>query len=187
MRTVYMDHSATTPVDPEVFNEMIPYYKERYGNPSSIYSLAHISRNAVENARRQVAGLINASAQEIIFTSGGTEADNQALITYMQVNRSRGNHLITSSIEHHAILHTCDYLKKQGFEITVLPVDNYGLVEINVLEKAMKPNTTLVSVMHANNEVGTIEPIRELADIAHQGGQLFIPMQFSLWAKFRLT
>lgn len=173
MRTVYMDHSATTPVDPEVFNEMIPYYKERYGNPSSIYSLAHISRNAVENARRQVAGLINASAQEIIFTSGGTEADNQALITYMQVNRSRGNHLITSSIEHHAILHTCDYLKKQGFEITVLPVDNYGLVEINVLEKAMKPNTTLVSVMHANNEVGTIEPIRELADIAHQGGAAF--------------
>lgn len=173
MRTVYMDHSATTPVDPEVLNEMIPYYKEGFGNASSIYSLGQDARRAVEKARRQVAELINASPQEIIFTSGGTEADNQALITYMQINRSRGNHLITSSIEHHAILHTCEYLEKQGFEITILPVNHYGLVELNDLEKAMKANTTLVSIMHANNEVGTIQPIKELADIAHQGGAAF--------------
>ncbi|MBP1762847.1 MAG: Cysteine desulfurase, partial [Firmicutes bacterium] len=168
-----MDHSATTPVDPEVLDEMMPYFKEKYGNPSSIYSLGQTSRLAVEKAREQVAGLINASPKEIVFTSGGTEADNQALITYMQVNRNRGNHLITSSIEHHAILHTCEYLKKQGFEITVLPVNNYGLVEPGDLEKAMKPNTILVSIMHANNEVGTIQPVKELAEIAHRGGAAF--------------
>ncbi len=173
MRTVYMDHSATTPVDPEVFSEMIPYYQGRYGNPSSVYSLAQISRRALEQARKQVAGLINASPAEIIFTSGGTEADNQALITYMQVNRSRGKHLITSSLEHHAILHTCDYLKKQGFEVTVLPVDHYGLVDPGVLEKAMRPDTILVSIMHANNEVGTIQPIKTLAEVAHRGGAVF--------------
>lgn len=173
MRTVYMDHSATTPVDPEVFYEMTPYFKESFGNPSSLYSLAQNSRRAIEKARKQAASLINAAPQEIIFTSGGTEADNQALITYMQVNRSRGNHLITSSIEHHAILHTCDYLNKQGFEVTILPVNNYGLVELDVLKKAMKANTILVSIMHANNEVGTIQPLKELADIAHQGGAAF--------------
>ncbi|MCE5346896.1 MAG: cysteine desulfurase NifS [Bacteroidales bacterium] len=173
MRTVYMDHSATTPVDPEVFNEMIPFYMDQFGNASSVYSLGQNARRAVEKAREQVAELINASPKEIVFTSGGTEADNLALITYMQVNHSRGNHLITSSIEHHAILHTCEYLEKQGFEITILPVNNYGLVELNDLEKAMKPNTTLVSIMHANNEVGTIQPIKELADIAHQGGAAF--------------
>jgi cysteine desulfurase len=173
VRTVYMDHSATTPVDPEVFDQMIPYFKEKYGNPSSIYSLGQDSRRAVEKARQQVAALINATPKEIIFTSGGTEADNQALITYMQANRSRGNHLITSAIEHHAILHTCKHLEKQGFEVTILPVNSDGLVEPDDLQKAMKPDTILVSIMHANNEVGTIQPIKELAEIAHQGGAAF--------------
>lgn len=173
MRTVYMDHSATTPVDPDVVKEMIPFCQEEYGNPSSVYSLGQKARRAVEKARGQVAGLINASSQEVIFTSGGTEADNQALITYMEANRKQGNHIITSAIEHHAILHTCEYLEKQGYEITILPVNNYGLIEPDVLEKAMKPNTTLVSIMHANNEVGTIQPIKELAAIAHRGGAAF--------------
>lgn len=173
MRSVYMDHSATTPVDPEVFNEMIPYYTDRYGNASSVYSLGQQARRAVETARDQVAELINASAAEIIFTAGGTEADNQALIRYAQLNRSRGNHIITSAIEHHAILHTCEYLRKEGFDITILPVNEYGVVEPQRLEQAMKKETILVSVMHANNEVGTIEPIKDLAAIAHQGGAVF--------------
>jgi cysteine desulfurase len=168
-----MDHSATTPVDPEVFNEMIPYYNDRYGNASSVYSLGQNARRAVEKGREQIAQLINASPQEIIFTGGGTEADNQALITYMEANRARGNHLITSAIEHHAILHTCEYLEKHGYEITLLPVGKDGLVDPQVLAQAMKPTTTLVSIMHANNEVGTIQPIKELAAIAHKGGAAF--------------
>lgn len=173
MRAVYMDHSATTPVDPEVFKEMIPYYNDRYGNASSVYSLGQQARRAVEKGREQVSQLINASSQEIFFTSGGTEADNQALLTFMAANRTRGNHLITSAIEHHAILHTCDYLEKQGFEITILPVGPDGLVDPQALEQAMKPTTALVSIMHANNEVGTIQPIKELAAIAHKGGAAF--------------
>ncbi|MGI5920516.1 MAG: cysteine desulfurase NifS [Syntrophomonadaceae bacterium] len=173
VRIIYMDHSATTPVDPEVFKEMIPYFNDRFGNASSVYSLGQNARRAVEKAREQVAMLINASPREIIFTSGGTEADNQALVTYMEASRNRGKHIITSAIEHHAILHTCEYLEKKGFDVTILPVGPDGMVNPDTLEQAMKPTTALVSIMHANNEVGTIQPIKELAAIAHKGGAVF--------------
>ncbi|MDK2821445.1 MAG: cysteine desulfurase [Clostridia bacterium] len=173
MRTIYMDHSATTPLDTEVFNAMKPYYTNRFGNASSIYSMGQEARKAIEKAREQVAKLINAFPQEIIFTSGGTEADNQAIISYALTNKDKGNHIITSAIEHHAVLETCDFLEKLGFEITILPVQPDGLVEPEVLRKEMKPSTILVSIMHANNEVGTIQPIKELAEISHEWGAAF--------------
>jgi len=168
-----MDHSATTPVDPEVFNEMIPYFTDRYGNASSIHLFGQDARRAVDKARAQVAHLINAEPQEIIFTSGGTEADNQAIVSYMIANQNKGNHLITSAIEHHAVLETCEHLAKQGFELTVLPVTSEGVVEQNVLQNALKPSSRLVSIMHANNEVGTIQDIKELASISHAAGAVF--------------
>lgn len=173
MRDIYMDHSATTPVDEAVFEAMVPYYTNRYGNPSSVYSKGREAKRALEKARRQVAALINAESQEIFFTSGGTEADNQAIISYMISNAHRGRHLITSAIEHHAVLDTCEYLHKNGFELTVLPVNKCGLVEPDVLRKALKAETTLVTIMHANNEVGTIQPIKDLAAIAHEAGAAF--------------
>ena len=172
-RPIYMDHSATTPVDPEVFNEMIPYFTDRYGNASSIHLFGQDARRAVDKARTQVAHLINAEPQEIIFTSGGTEADNQAIVSYMIANQNKGNHLITSAIEHHAVLETCEHLAKQGFELTVLPVTSEGVVEQNVLQNALKPSSRLVSIMHANNEVGTIQDIKELASISHAAGAVF--------------
>ena len=172
-RPIYMDHSATTPVDPEVFNEMIPYFTDRYGNASSIHLFGQDARRAVDKARAQVAHLINAEPQEIIFTSGGTEADNQAIVSYMIANQNKGNHLITSAIEHHAVLETCEHLAKQGFELTVLPVTSEGVVEQNVLQNALKPSSRLVSIMHANNEVGTIQDIKELASISHAAGAVF--------------
>ncbi|UNC93677.1 cysteine desulfurase NifS [Candidatus Contubernalis alkaliaceticus] len=173
MRQVYMDHSATTPVDPEVFKAIIPYYNDRYGNPSSIYSLGLQAKGAVERAREQIAYLINADPEEIYFTSGGTEADNQAIISYMMTNKDRGNHLITSAVEHHAVLDTCRFLEKQGFELTVLPVCPDGLVDPEVLKAALREDTLLVSIMHANNEVGTIQPIKELAAISRRSGAVF--------------
>ncbi len=173
MRQVYMDHSATTPVDPEVFKAMIPYYKHSYGNASGIYSLGREAKKAVDGAREQLASLINASPGEIYFTSGGTEADNQAVISYMMTNKDRGSHLITSAVEHHAVLDACRFLEKQGFELTVLQVKPDGLVEPEVLRAALKENTVLVSIMHANNEVGTIQPIKELAAISREAGAVF--------------
>lgn len=173
VRPIYMDHSATTPVDPEVFNEMIPYFTDSFGNASSIHMLGQKARQAVDKARSQVAKLINASPQEIIFTSGGTEADNQAIISYMAGNQAKGNHLITSAVEHHAVLETCENLTKLGFELTVLPVTPEGVVETEVLKTALNPNTRLVSIMHANNEVGTIQNIKALAAISHAAGAAF--------------
>jgi len=173
MKSIYMDHSATTPVDPDVFNAMIPYYTDIYGNASSVHSQGQKAARAVENAREQVASLIGASPGEIIFTSGGTEADNQAIITFMSSNQKQGRHIITSAIEHHAVLHTCEYLVKQGFELTVLPVNQEGLVEPDTLRAALRPDTALVSIMHANNEVGTIQAIPELAAITHEVGAVF--------------
>ena len=173
VRPIYMDHSATTPVDPEVFNEMIPYFTDRFGNASSIHLYGQDARRAVDKARAQVAHLINAAPQEIIFTSGGTEADNQAIVSYMLANQNKGNHLITSAIEHHAVLETCEHLAKQGFELTVLPVTSEGVVEQSVLQEALKPSSRLVSIMHANNEVGTIQDIKELASISHAAGAVF--------------
>lgn len=173
MRQVYMDHSATTPVDPEVFEAMVPYLTDRFGNPSSIYSAGRAARQGMEKAREQVASLLNASPDEIIFTSGGTEADNQAIIGYATANRHKGNHIITSAIEHHAVYDTCKYLSRNGFEVTFLPVDGNGVVEPETLKAVLKPTTLLVSIMHANNEVGTIEPIKELATITHEAGAAF--------------
>lgn len=174
MKSVYMDHSATTPVDPEVFDAMIPYYTDIYGNSSSVHSQGQMAHQALEKGREQVAALINASPNEIIFTAGGTEADNQAIITYMNHERQkRGKHIITSAIEHHAVLHTCEFLSKQGFDLTILPVNEYGTVEPDTLKQALRPDTALVSIMHANNEIGTIEDIKTLADITHAAGAVF--------------
>ena len=167
-RTIYMDHSATTFVKPEVANAMIPYFTEHFGNPSSIYSIARESKKAIDAARVQTAKALGADPDEIYFTSGGSESDNWAIKGVAFANRKRGNHIITSQIEHHAVLHTCQYLEKEGFEVTYLPVDQYGLVDPAVLEKAITEKTILISIMYANNEIGTIEPIAELGAIARK-------------------
>lgn len=173
MKSIYMDHSATTPVDPVVFAAMKPYYTDIFGNSSSVHSQGQKAHRALEESREKVAALIGAKPNEIIFTSGGTEANNQAIITYMQNKPAKGNHIITSAIEHHAVLHTCEFLAKQGFELTILPVNSYGEVEPDTLKDALRPNTALVSIMHANNEIGTIQPIQELAAITHAAGAVF--------------
>jgi len=167
-RIVYMDHSATTYVKKEILEAMLPYYSEHFGNPSSVYSIAGDSRKAIDAARIQVADGLGADPDEIYFTSGGSESDNWAIKGVAFANRKKGNHIITSSIEHHAVLHTCKYLEKEGFTVTYLPVDKYGMVDPTDLEKAITEKTILVSVMFANNEIGTIEPIAELGAIAHK-------------------
>jgi cysteine desulfurase len=167
-RTIYMDHSATTFVKSDVVNAMIPYFTEHFGNPSSIYSIARESRNAIDTARVQTAKALGADPDEIYFTSGGSESDNWAIKGVAFANRKLGNHIITSKIEHHAVIHTCQYLEKEGFRVTYLPVDQYGLVDPAVLEKAITEKTILISIMYANNEIGTIEPIAELAAIARK-------------------
>jgi cysteine desulfurase len=167
-RTIYMDHSATTFVKPEVANAMIPYFTEHFGNPSSIYSIARESKKAIDAARVQTAKALGADPDEIYFTSGGSESDNWAIKGVAYANRKRGNHIITSQIEHHAVLHTCQYLEKEGFEVTYLPVDQYGLVDPAVLEKAITEKTILITIMYANNEIGTIEPVAELGTIARR-------------------
>lgn len=168
-----MDHSATTPIDPRAFRAMEPYLTEEYGNPSSIHRMGQAARNGVETAREQVARLINASPEEIIFTSGGTESDNLAILGLMETMPPQGQHIITSAIEHHAVLDAFTYLERKGYDVTILSVNKYGMVEPETLERAMKPNTVLVSIMHANNEIGTIQPIKELAAIARKGGAVF--------------
>ncbi len=173
MERIYMDHAATTAVRPEVLEAMLPYFTEHFGNPSSIYGLAKDSKKAMEAARAQVAAGLGAQPEEIFFTGGGSESDNWALIGIAEARENKGKHIITSAIEHHAILHTCEYLERRGFSVTYLPVDEYGMVSPEDLRKAMRPDTTLVSVMLANNEIGTIQPIAELAQIAHEGGALF--------------
>jgi cysteine desulfurase len=163
-----MDHSATTYVKPEVANVMIPFFTEHFGNPSSIYSIARESKNAIDAARVQTAKALGADPDEIYFTSGGSESDNWAIKGVALANRKRGNHIITTQIEHHAVLHTCQFLEKEGFEITYLPVDQYGLVDPAALEQAITEKTILISIMYANNEIGTIEPIAELGAIARK-------------------
>ena len=167
-RTIYMDHSATTFVKPEVLEVMIPYFTEHFGNPSSIYGIARYSKKAIDTARVQTAKAVGADPDEIYFTSGGSESDNWAIKGVALANRKRGNHIITTQIEHHAVLQTCQFLEKEGFEVTYLPVDQYGLVNPVDLEKAITDKTILVSVMYANNEIGTIEPIVELGAIARK-------------------
>jgi cysteine desulfurase len=167
-RTIYMDHSATTFVKPEVLESMIPYFTEHFGNPSSLYGIARYSKKAIDTARMQTAKALGADPDEVYFTSGGSESDNWAIKGIALANRKRGNHIITTRIEHHAVLHTCQFLEKEGFEITYLPVDQYGLVSPVDLEKAITDKTILISVMYANNEIGTIEPVAELGAIARK-------------------
>lgn len=174
MQSVYLDYSATTPTDPEVLVAMMPYFTEVFGNPSSVYSFAAKSRKAIDTARGQVARALNADPDEIFFTGSGTEADNWALKGTMEHLRSKGDHLITTKIEHHAILHTAEYLEKvEGFRVTYLPVDPDGRVRMEDLEAAMTDKTVLVSVMFANNEVGTIQPIGEIGSLCRRRGILF--------------
>ncbi len=173
MKRVYLDYAATTPVDPGVVEAMLPYFTEKFGNPSSIYSYGQEAKSAIEQARGSVADLIGARPEEIVFTSGGTEADNYALKGTAFALQAKGNHIITSAIEHHAVIETCKFLEKTGFTVTYLPVDRHGIVDPAVLKKAITPKTILVSIMHANNEVGTIEPISELAKVAHEAGVAF--------------
>ncbi|MCK5849196.1 MAG: cysteine desulfurase NifS [Caldisericia bacterium] len=173
MKKIYMDHSATTQTDPAVVEAMLPYLTKFYGNPSALYSIAEESKKAIDRSRETIASFINASPSEIIFTSCGTESDNQAIISIARLKKEKGNHIITTSIEHHAVLHTCDYLQKEGFEVTFLPVDGYGRVSAEDLKKAIKPTTILITIMHANNEVGTLQDIKTLSSIAHKNGILF--------------
>lgn len=170
MSRIYLDYAATTPVHPEVLKAMLPYFGDVFGNPSAIYSCGQEVRGAVEEARGKVAGLINARSEEIIFTSGGTEADNLALIGIAYANEAKGNHIITAVVEHHAILETCRFLEKRGFKVSYLPVDEQGLVSPDELKRAITPKTVLISVALANNEIGTIQPLAELAAIAREAG-----------------
>ena len=173
MKRIYMDNGATTRVTEPVFEAMKPYFCEIYGNPSSAHNFGYVSRHAVDAAREQVARAINADVNEIYFTGCGTESDNWAVRGAAYENVKKGRHIITTAIEHHAILHTCAQLEKEGFEVTYLPVDEYGFVTPEQLEAAIRPDTTLVSIMTANNEIGTIEPIAELAAVCKKRGVLF--------------
>ena len=170
---IYLDNAATTKTSQEVVDAMIPYFTENYGNPSSIYELGARSKEAITDAREQIAQVIGAKTEEIYFTAGGTEADNWALKAAYEAYKGKGNHIITTSIEHHAVLHTCKYLEKQGAEVTYLKVDENGLIDLDELEKAIRPDTILISVMFANNEIGTIEPVKEIGLIAKEHGILF--------------
>ena len=173
MRRIYLDYAATTPTHPDVVAAMLPYFSEVYGNPSTIHASGQEARGAMEEARTRVAGLIGARDEEIVFTGSGTEADNFALKGTAYASENRGNHIITTPIEHHAVLETCQFLKKRGFEITYLPVDEYGLVNPEDVRQAITAKTILVSVMHANNEIGTIEPIAEIGKITREAGVYF--------------
>jgi cysteine desulfurase len=166
MKRIYMDHSATTPVAPEVLAAMLPYFGEKFGNASSLHRSGREAKEALEDSREKVAALLGARAEEIIFTSGGTESDNLALKGIARKNRKHGKHIITTQIEHPAILETCRALEKEGFEVTYLPVTAEGLVELSTLEASIRPDTILISVMHANNEVGTIQPLEEIGRLA---------------------
>lgn len=172
-RVIYLDNAATTQVSEEVLNEMLPFFRQTYGNPSAIYGFAGEGKKAVDRAREQAAALIGAKVEEIYFTGGGSESDNWGLKAAAEAYSSKGRHIITSKIEHHAVLHTCEYLEKHGCEITYLDVDEDGKISLDELKAAIRPDTVLISVMAANNEIGTIEPIAEIGKIAHENGVLF--------------
>ena len=173
MDRIYLDNAATTPVDKRVLEAMLPYYSDVFGNPSSLHSHGQEAKKAIEEAREKVAKALGADFDEIYFTSGGSESDNWALKGVAYALKEKGNHIITTEIEHHAVLHTCRYLEKEGFKVTYLPVDEYGLVKPEDLKKAITDKTILVSIMFANNEIGTIEPIEELVKIAHEKNVYF--------------
>ncbi|MDA0734294.1 MAG: cysteine desulfurase family protein [Chloroflexi bacterium] len=172
MDPIYLDYNATTPIDPAVAQAMLPYIHEHFGNPSSGHVYGQRTKAAVDEARSQIATLLGCLEEEIIFTSGGTEANNYAIKGVVGAYKHRGNHIITSAVEHPAVIEVCRFLEEQGCRVTYLPVDKYGLVDPKQVQDAITPQTILVTIMHANNEVGTIEPVREIADIAHQHGLL---------------
>jgi len=173
MNLIYFDNSATTKIKSEVLNDMIPYLTTEYGNPSSLYSIGRSAKRGIEKARKQVTELLNCKSNEIFFTAGGSESDNLALKGFAYANKQKGNHIITSKIEHHAILETCENLEKQGFEVSYINVNEDGFIKLDELKKAIKPSTILISVMAANNEIGTIQPIEEIAQIAHNNNIVF--------------
>lgn len=170
---IYLDNAATTRTAPEVVEAMLPYFTEQYGNPSAIYSLGSAGKKAINGARRTIAAAIGAKPEEIYFTAGGTEADNWALKAAAECCAGKGRHIITTKIEHHAVLHACGYLEKNGYEVTYLDVDRDGILDPEALKEAIRPDTVLISVMFANNEIGTIQPIREIGAIARERGILF--------------
>ncbi len=172
-KLIYLDNAATTKTAPEVVEAMLPYFTEKFGNPSSVYSFAAGNKEVISGQRDIIAGVLGAKSNEIYFTAGGSEADNWALKAAAEAYGDKGNHIITTKIEHHAILHTAEYLEKRGFEVTYLDVDEDGKVKLDDLKKAIRPTTILISVMFANNEIGTIQPIREIGEIAHEKGILF--------------
>lgn len=167
LERIYLDHAATSPVHPQVVEAMVPYMTTYFGNPSSIHSFGRETRRALDEARETIAKTIGAKANEIIFTSGGTEADNLAIIGVAMANRERGRHIITTSVEHHAVLNTCKYLQKQGFEVTYLPVDEHGIISIEQLKSALRDDTVLVSIMFGNNETGVLQPIHDIVQLLH--------------------
>ena len=172
-KMIYLDNAATTKTRPEVVEAMLPYFTEFYGNPSSVYTFSAKSKEAVTKAREIIADSLGVKSNEIYFTAGGSEADNWALVAAAEAYEAKGKHIITSKIEHHAILHTCEYLEKRGYEVTYLDVDENGVVKLDELKKAIRPDTSLISIMFANNEIGTIEPIKEIGAIAKEHGILF--------------
>ncbi|MFA4844627.1 MAG: cysteine desulfurase family protein [Candidatus Margulisiibacteriota bacterium] len=173
MKTIYLDYNATTPIDPEVLNEMLPYLKKHFGNPSSSHIIGKAAKEGVEKARQRVANLLGCEISEIVFTSGGSEANNMALKGVAEALTAKGNHIITSQIEHPAIINPCRYLERKGFKVTYLPVNQYGMVGPDDVKKAITSKTILITIMHANNEVGTIQPITEIGEIAGKYGILF--------------
>ena len=170
---IYLDNAATTKTAPEVVEAMLPYFSELYGNPSSVYQFSQKSKEAIAASRETIAGALGAKPEEIYFTAGGTEADNWAIKAAAEAYRAKGNHIITSKIEHHTVLHTCQWLEKQGYEVTYLDVDESGIVKLDQLKKAVRPETILISIMFANNEIGTIQPVKEIGQIAREHGILF--------------
>ena len=172
-KVIYLDNAATTKVRPEVVEAMLPSYTEHFGNPSSVYAFSTPCKKAMAHTREIIANALGAKTEEIYFTNGGTESDNWALKAAAEAYASKGKHIITTKIEHHAILHTAEYLEKNGYEVTYLPVDEMGVVDLKALKEAIRPDTILISVMFANNEIGTIQPIKEIGEIAKEHGILF--------------
>ncbi|NLP45504.1 MAG: cysteine desulfurase NifS [Epulopiscium sp.] len=173
MNKIYLDHAATTPTRSEVVDVMLPYFTQQFGNPSSIYEVARINRKALDEARTTVAQALGATSEEVFFTSGGTESDNWAIKGIAEAYEKKGKHIITSNIEHHAVLHTCQYLEKKGYEVTYLPVDEYGQISIEDLKNAIRKDTILISIMYANNEIGTIQPIEAIGQVAKEHNIIF--------------
>jgi len=172
-KRIYLDNAATTKTAPEVVEAMLPYFTEHYGNPSSIYGFAAANKEVITGCREKIAGILGAKTEEIYFTAGGSESDNWALVAAAEAYAAKGKHIITSRIEHHAILHTCEYLEKRGYEVTYLDVDEAGFIDLEQLRGAIREDTILISIMFANNEIGTIQPVEQIGQIAHEHGVLF--------------